>query len=103
MLAEEAGFESACSSSPKSHNIQTKIPQNSAESNTSGGEATAPDDKFLTTPEQEKDTLLHEKCALSVHQNFLPLAREPELIIKAWTELDEEVKQKILKMISKEV
>ena len=95
------GFEPVHSNSQKLNNTRTKIPQNSAESNTRGGEATAPDDKTPTTPEQEKDTFLHSKCAISVHQNYLPLSAELELVIKAWPDLSNEIKEKILAMITK--
>jgi len=37
-----------------------------------------------------------------VHQNSLPLSAELELVIKAWPDLSEEVKEKIMTMISKE-
>jgi len=95
------GFESMPPTLQKSHNTQTNIPQNSAKSNTSEGEATAPDDKTITTPEQEKDTLLHSKCAISVHQNSLQLTPELELIIKSWPDLSNEVREKILAIIPK--
>jgi len=38
-----------------------------------------------------------------VLENSLQLPPELEFIISVWADLDEEVKQKILKMISKEV
>lgn len=57
-------------------------------------------DTFL---EHLPGTLLHNKCALCVSKNSLPLARELEYIIRVWADLDDKVKQKVLKLISKEV
>ena len=100
LLAEEAGFETAHSNSQKLNNARTKIPQNSTESNSSTENETASNDKTITTPEQEKDTLLHKKCATGVHQNSLRFARELELVIKTWPDLSDEARETIISIIS---
>jgi len=46
---------------------------------------------------------IKQKCALCVSKNSLQLTPELELIIRVWADLDDEFKQPILKMISKEI
>lgn len=77
----------------KWHISQKSIQQNFAESGSNRDNETAQNDKTITTPEQEKETLLHEKCATGVHQNFLRLPPELEFVIKAWSDLSEDVKR----------
>jgi hypothetical protein len=100
MQKKFSGFESVSPTSPESHNTQTDIPQNPTESDSSAKKETAQNDKTITTPEQEKDTLLHEKCATGVHQNSLRFARELELVIKAWPDLSVEARETIMSIIS---
>ena len=91
------GLENVHASEQKLLNSDSSLAQNSAESNTSKDKTYPGEDKSDATSIQEKDTLLHEKCAISVHQN----SPELELIIKAWPNLSEKAKKKIMAIIAK--
>ena len=58
---------------------------------------------LLDTLRTEKDTILREKCATGVHDNSLQISPELEFVICVWADLDDKVKRRILKVISKEV
>lgn len=87
----------------KSSNSDTKTAQTLAEAGFGKGEQSSPEDNSDTLPKHLLNTFLHKKCALCVPQNSLPLARELEFIISAWADLDDKVKRRILRVISKEV
>lgn len=101
LMVGATGLEPIHASEQRCDNSLTKLAQNSTKSNSSEGNATPTEDKTITTPGQEKDTFLHSKCAISVHQNSLRLTPDLELIIKAWPDLSDEVRGKIMEMISK--
>ena len=82
-------------------NSHTETPQTFAESGSAQGAQIRPEDSSDTPSEHYPDTSLHKKCALCVHKNSLPLARELELVIKAWPDLSVEARGKIMSIISK--
>ena len=87
-------------------NSNPETPQTLAKYGSEQGAPSRPKDSSATLPNTfrtEKDTILRQKCATGVLQNSLQLTPELELIIRVWADLDDEVKQKILAIISKEV
>ncbi len=101
LMAGTTGLETPRATSQNSDNSKTETPQNPAQSNTSKDKASPPDDKTIPTPGQEKDTLLHSKSAIRVHQDSLRLMPELDFIIKVWPDLSNEVRETIMAMVTK--
>jgi hypothetical protein len=88
----------------KLDNSKTQNPQTLAESGPEHGASSRSKDR--STPLSNTflagiNTILRQKCATGVLQNSLQLTHELEFIIRAWAYLDDEVKRRILAIISK--
>jgi hypothetical protein len=95
-MEQETGIEPSKSCTQKSNNLHPSVAQNPAQSNTSKDNDSPSDDKTITPPGQEKCTFLHSKCVTGVHQN----SPELDIVIKAWPDLSEKAKKKIMAMVA---
>lgn len=91
-----------CDNIHKGDTFDPESQQTRTESGPPHGAPDLTDDTFTTPSEHSPDPSLRQKCALFVHWNSGDIPSNLAFVIRVWPDLNDEAKEKIIAIITKE-